>query len=293
MKEAGVEILRVQYNMDWIEQYDDNWQFDLFDRLTKRINSHGIAVNAVLMGTPEWANPDPYAPISGRVPLDMDEYAECVSRIVERYDCDGVQDAPDSPRIDVISIWNEPNIPPFWYPEPSPSMYSEMLVKSYLAAKHANPNIVVLGASVVDDDVWAGPDFIQQMYHNGAKHHFDIIGTHPYTHPFREGFGTLISRLEATRSVLDTNGDFAIPIWTDEIGWPTGDFRGSYASDEDISDWIRLVYSAQVFDYCPTVFWYTLRGGIGVVDEEWGLVRSDYSPKPQYFAYQEMALGSQ
>ena len=68
-------------------------------------------------------------------------FLEFLGKAVERYDGDGVDDAPGSPKIDVIMIGNEVDGPGFW--KDTPENYALFLKKSYQTVKKSSPNMKV------------------------------------------------------------------------------------------------------------------------------------------------------
>lgn len=85
-------------------------------------------------------------PGPGHLPKDLDWYLAFLQKAVERYDGDGVDDAPGSPVIDVIQIGNEVDGPAFW--QDTPENYALLLKRSYQAAKRVAPSIRVAIAGV-------------------------------------------------------------------------------------------------------------------------------------------------
>ncbi|MDD4050225.1 MAG: glycosyl hydrolase 53 family protein [Candidatus ainarchaeum sp.] len=69
-----------------------------------------------------------------------------MKKAAERYDGDGIEDAPGSPKIDVIQIGNEVDGGPFW--DDTPPHYALLLKKSYQAIKQVAPDMKVAIAGV-------------------------------------------------------------------------------------------------------------------------------------------------
>jgi len=76
-----------------------------------------------------------------KLPRSIEWYLEFLKKAAERYDGDGVDDAPGSPKIDVIQIGNEIDSKHFW--NDTPENYALLLKKSYQAIKEVAPNIKV------------------------------------------------------------------------------------------------------------------------------------------------------
>jgi hypothetical protein len=134
------------------------------DSVLALLAERGIRPIVVAYEHPEWAAGTPCGRVD-RVPLAR--YAEFVTALVERYDGDGVEDAPGSPRVEYWEILNEPDFdrsalaahPEFGDPAygyggclgSDPLGYAELLRAAYLAAKAADPRAkVVFGAVAYD-----------------------------------------------------------------------------------------------------------------------------------------------
>lgn len=88
----------------------------------------------------------------GRTPPNMKAYLDFLRKAVERYDGDGVDDAPGSPVVEIWQIENEPDI--FW--KDSPQDYARLLMGSYKAVKDANPAAKVAIGGVGTPDGFDG-----------------------------------------------------------------------------------------------------------------------------------------
>jgi hypothetical protein len=118
------------------------------------------------------------------------------------------------------------------------------------------------------------------MYRNGAKGHFDALGSHPYGGPnaphlsSAEAVGPIYFRyVEKQRQVMLEQGD-AAPIWATEFGWVVetdchlGEHEWMQVSEAQQADYLvgAYAYAAQnwpwmgpmfLFDLdFATVYWY-------------------------------------
>ncbi len=89
--------------------------------------------------------------------------------------------------IDAIEVWNEPNIDREWASGAiSGANYTELLKKSYIAIKAANPNVMVISGAPSPTGYFGGcspagcddKPFIEQMYAAGAANYMDCLGVH-------------------------------------------------------------------------------------------------------------------
>ncbi len=163
-------------------------------------------------------------------PEHFDEYARFVADLA-------------SMGADAIEIWNEMNLPREWQEgEISPVTYTEMLRKSYVAIKAANPNTMVVSGALAPTGFFgsrSGPNgyddlpYTQEMVAAGALNYMDCMGIH-----YNEG---IISPTQATgdprgghytryyRGMIDTYWNAMSgqrPLCMTELGYLTGEGFG-------------------------------------------------------------------
>jgi hypothetical protein len=228
------------------------WDWAIFDRRLLAAAEGGYGIIAMLLTTPAWARVgdcaariERYAAAGVRSldywcpPANPQDYADYVRAVVERYDGDGADDAPGSPRVAAWQIWNEPN---HWETWPgTPAEYAAILQAGYAAAKAADPRaIVATGGLYILDGGWAdeaghqdGLRFLDAALaaRPAAWGSFDALAVHPYmpdTAPDQPGlYGavTLWGRLATARAWLDQRtarlGGAPRPLWVSELGWST------------------------------------------------------------------------
>ncbi len=289
----------------------------IYDATLLRNTQNGLNTLGMLITTPDWARDPSCAGNYFCPPSDMLQWSEWVTWMTERYDGDGVADAPGSPRIAAWQIWNEPN-----YPEQLPlpdanarkMRYGQMLVAAYQAIKAADPTaIVVLGGVYVFDGT--NPDgfwFLSPV--DGvfglvpqARNAFDVLGIHPYMptiapdSPSVVALVSLEGRLRTTRAWLDSAGRADAGIWITEIGWCTVNTSAcpGVSEAQQAQYVIRAMVIAQQLGVQHTS-WFQLENAFDGMpgDHPWGgaaLLNNynpstdSYAPKPGYLAYQTLA----
>ena len=285
-------------------------------------NKRNLKVLAIADYTPQWAaDPGCFATYKHwcgpRIEFAAD-YGAYVGALVERYDGDGIDDAPGSPIVDAWEIWNEPNLANFWRPQPQPTVYTAYLKAAYKAAKQADPNSTIvtggLCCHMLGDN--APIPYLKALYAAGAKGHFDAVGMHPYTYPAmpsrvdRNNVWQQMSvafpqqgQPDSIRSIMIANGDGDKKIWQTEMGAPTGgDTNGDGVSRCDNGDGVttgnedrcvtkeqqkQMLTEAfslwQTYDWAGPFFWYSFNdASSGHLESEhnYGVLHSDQSPKP-------------
>jgi hypothetical protein len=321
-RDAGVQWTREELPWDLIEP--DNGRFiTVYDTPLRQTREAGFQIIGMLLTTPRWARDGACANDFWCPPADVNEYAQFASWMVERYDGDGVADAPGSPRIAAWQIWNEPNDTALWPdiggdPNARKRRYGELLVAAYNAIKAADPTATVLiGGTYIYDGSCAGGicdgfNFLnaaggvfQQV--PAARQAFDVFAVHPFiptARPDDPNIPRLITvegRLRAARNWLNDPaiGRPNAPIWVTEIGWCTapGACPGGVAvgEEEQANYLVRSIVIAQQTGV-QHVSWFQLEDAFNNPNREWGnaaILRAwdgaGYPAKPAYNAYRTLA----
>ena len=290
------------------------------DDMVTAFRGTGMKVLGVLSATPAWAT-DPACEQSYGAkcaPTNPSDFAAYAAAVAERYDGDGIADAPGSPRVHAWEIWNEPNIAAFWRPAPDPAAYARLLTAAASAIRAVDPEATIVSAGLSPAGGTHAPvEFLRAMYTNGAGASFDALGFHPYSYPalpeklaawnaWQQMFNT--SLLPATlRSLMVANGDGAKQIWATEYGAPTGgDTNNDGLSLCAVGDTLGLnedrclgesrqaamvteAYDLwQSYAWAGPLFWYSyqdLNTGTLSIENNFGLLRSDGTRKPAHAAY--------
>lgn len=291
IRDAGVKFVRWDFPWSDLEPYAGVPDWAVHDAAVGIAREYDLETLGVLTYSPPWATghewSDPYRTWTYLPPDHLNDWGAFVYRAVDHYKSDVHQWA----------IWNEPNLSTFFAPA-DPAIYAALLREAYLAAKYADPQTFIVGGELaVPDDAanfvdrsgqpakaLAAADFLTGMYANGAAGFYDALSFHPYTDPAL-GTAALLGKVRSLRDIMRRSGDTDTPLWITEYGWAT---TTPGLSEEAQARWLSeslsaLADSGQV----SAVFWYNLRDK-GRSPASWednlGLVRFDWSPKPAYNA---------
>jgi hypothetical protein len=197
--EAGVEWVRLVAS----------WASSNIDDMVWNAIRAGLQPVIVLGWSPQWAvenmpmydhdgNSDTPEIHSNCGPLDREDlhaFGNAVRALVERYDADGVDDAPGSPVVKYWEFWNEPDqisgadwVGGCWGGDrdndstPDSQEYVDMLSYAYPAVKAANPEAyVLLGALAWEDSQGLfNTNFLDEVLSYGGDQYFDITNIHKY-----------------------------------------------------------------------------------------------------------------
>lgn len=184
--------------------------------------------------------------------------------------------------------------PDFLTRAPLVDVHAHVLTDDYVAAARA--------AGPVGRSSISPATFVKQMYAAGGKDSLDAVSVHPYSYPALPSDARTVSdntfyQLRDVHAVMQRNGDGAKLVWLTEFGAPTATVhvrsgRGSIVIDDQrqaaiIADGLR--YATQL-GYVGRVFIYSIRDektGDPDGEKNFGVVRTDFSPKPSYTTIQQ------
>jgi hypothetical protein len=240
--------------------------------------------------TPGWANGN-----KGKTqpPTNVNDFGDFMSWATGQY-----------PAVKAWQIYNEPNNGDFW--SSTTAQYVNVLKAGYAGVKSVNASDVVVTGGITFNNA-AG--WVAEIYANGAKGHFDAIGTHPYQVKADEppeyaadaNTWWFPNNTPAVRQVMVNNGDSAAKIWITEFGYsshsnatvPAGtDYWWALGvTDAQQADFaVRAIkYVRANWPYVDAFFWYRERSNpLGSLSPDWfdlhtqnyALLRTDLSERP-------------
>ncbi len=235
MVASGVQTIRVVFDWSQAQPYQ-HWRdvplgqrsqfvsvngtptnFTALDGLVGAAAERGITVLPVIENAPSWDG-QLYQGGIVAIPRSPAPYAAFAGVLVRRYGSSGTfwranQQLPKVP-IEMWQVWNEPNIPAFWPPQPYYSRYVALLRAAHAAIKAADPAAKVVLAGLPN---YSWIELARIYKFRGARKLFDVVAVHPYTKT-PEGVITIIGYV---RDEMDLAGDTSKPIIADEISWPS------------------------------------------------------------------------
>nr|HQH12950.1 beta-galactosidase [Candidatus Sumerlaeota bacterium] len=165
MKELGVLWDRSDWWWHIIEPRQGEFDFSTPDNILKYFEERHIQIYPILCYGAAWWK-ERNAPLNDE---EIEQFANYVSKTVERY----------KGSFKYWSIWNEPNILPFWAPEPNVEQYAKLLKKAYKAAKNADPDCVICAPVVAPVGQW-DKKFVGRLLQLGCMDSFDVFDYHYY-----------------------------------------------------------------------------------------------------------------
>lgn len=273
MNELGVGWDRADLWWHIVEPEPGRFDFSRPDRVFDELERHGIQWYPILCyGAAGWK--DRNAP---QTDAEIDAFANYAYRVVSRY----------KDRAKIWSLWNEPNILPFWSPQPDPARYAQMMKAVRAAVRRADPEAQICAPVIAPLGAW-DRKFVERLYQLGIHKDFDIFDYHYYrNHPPET---EVPKELAEIRAVMRRHGDDK-PIWVSESGVnsPIGDKPESY--DRQAAYVVRnqllcLALGVKRFFYFDLQNWHD--NPEGSWDASLGLVEAGGNKKPSFQAYKTL-----
>jgi uncharacterized protein YegL len=278
--DADIQWQREEFIWNAIEPVRGQFYWGPMDSAVSKQSNAGINMLGLIdYGAAWWGEQgEPYydkdvpSPVT---PEMIGEWQNYVREVVQRY----------RGAIHYWEIWNEENIEDFWKPLPSETDYAQLLRAAYETIKQEDPGATVLlgGTSGVD------LDWIDRVVRaSGGVQYFDVVNVHPYIWDKNDPWCSPERR--ALREYIAPSTRYGKPVWLTEIGWST-------PPDGQITESLQARYLMRAYMISMTtpgiekIFWYNFRNSdTGNLDEDnYGLVRRDFSQKETFYAYQAMA----
>lgn len=193
-------------------------------------------------------------------------------------------------RVTHWEIWNEPNIKGFWKPgEPDAAAYTRLVAQTAPLIRAKVPGAVIIGCG------FAGVPhgYFKTCLENGLAKHVDKVSYHPYRPIPEQGYDEDVGKL---RSLLKEYNAAHIGLWQGENGCPSQKGSAGALSQQDWNEtrqakWLlrRIVSDLRLEVELTSYFLIVdLIGYRGKVNLKGILRGEDYTPKPAYFAYQNL-----
>ncbi len=273
MKELGVMWDRSDLWWHLIEPEKGKFDFSITDRIIKYYEENNIQIYPILCYGAKWWK-EHNAPINDQ---DIDDFANYVYQTVKHY----------KDRFTYWSVWNEPNIAPFWVPNPDAEMYAKLLKKAYQAAKKADPDCIICAPVIAPLGSW-DKKFTEKIYQLGSKEYFDVFDYHYYrnTPPEIE----VPNEINEIKALMHYYNDEK-PIWISETGVssPIKEKPESYENQASLIVRNHLLCFAEGVE---KIFYFYLQNWFDDEDRSWdsylGLVEAKGEKKKSFSAYKTL-----
>jgi virginiamycin B lyase len=298
MVDADAQWLRLMIQWSQVEPADTtpaNFKWLTYDTWFKNLYEAGILPVVTIQGNPEWAALHGGGPV---YPEHMDDFLEFVGALVERYDGDGIADAPGSPVVNYWEFYNEQDNGSvllaeygYGYWGHNGAGYADLLRQAWPVVKAANPKARVLNGGIAYErfeETGEGPyvlQFLDDFLAAGGGDYIDIFNFHYYpdfaNRWTRFGQG-VIGKAAYLRNKLAEYG-VTKPVVCTELGTHSDASRGG--SDELQSRYVVQGFVRSMAADLDITIWFMLRDYVEGFPFFFGLLDVAYAPKPAYDAF--------
>jgi len=274
------------------------YDWSSFDIKVSNAHMAGMNVFVLVLGNPSWA-----AQYAGGPVYNIQNLVDFVTAMAERYDGDGLQDAPGSPLVNDWSFYAEPDngdlghaLAGKGYWGNNGEGYADMLYTISPAIHSANSGArVMIGGLAYDWFTEDNGPFVRSFLnttlqrlnntYGGAAQYLDAVAFHYY--PISARWPTIRDKALEIQSIMSQNGVGNLPLLVPEMGYWSDPAAGSSETLQAgrlIESYVRGLSVG-----IEHMSWFTVFDG-GSLTEAYGLFRgTDLSnPKLAYTAYQTM-----
>lgn len=272
MKELGVAWDRTDLWWHVVEPEPGKFDFSRPDLAIATFEKAGVQWYPILCYGAAW--------FKGRTGPQTDEeraaFARFAERTVARY----------RGRVPYWSVWNEPNIPPFWTPTPDADGYARLLRVTAAAIRRADPKAKVCAPAIAPTGPW-DQAFAERIFRLGALKDLDVFDYHYYRNgPPEDEVPAEIAEIRATMRRYGKEK----PIWISETGVSTW-FDGVEMAERQAALIVRNQLLCLAHGV-SRVFYFDLQNWFDDRPETWdthlGLVKASGERKPSFHAYRTM-----
>jgi polysaccharide biosynthesis protein PslG len=286
---ASLDAHSVRVEIPWSALEPRRGQIDpgalaFADHLMNRASAAGIKVVALAMSTPCWASSAPPPVLracrpgqTGRAqawpPSDPRAYGSFVAFLAARYGAE----------LAAIEVWNEPDQAneKYFAGAHKAQRYAALLRAAYPAIKRADPQMPVLGGSLVGSN----GAFLRALYAAGIKGYYDGLSVHFYT--------LVLGSLRYLHEVQIANGDNK-PLWLNEFGWSSCWPRQRIQQEQGcVTEQVQATNLSNVYralahtPWVAAVVMYELQGTRG---EDFGVLTETGAHKPAFAALRSVFM---
>jgi len=276
--EAGIHWIRIDIDWRSCEPRKGEFRFADVDRVVDFAKNHGLSLLAVLAYTPDWANGGK----GPNYPADhSSDWSRFVSVTVQRY----------RQKIKYWSIWNEPNVPDFFFPGKD-VFVSQVWKPAAAAIRKQDPGAFIVGPDLAHWTTTNQEWFLWLKYILvSVGEEIDIVSHHLYDSRGGQYVFELLESGEplipAVKDLLSDLGFAEHPFWLTETGWNTLTF----SEDMQAGNYLETLQLRRSRDYPDKVFFYELRDDKNPEVSSWGILRNDGTRKPAFHVYKNFING--
>ncbi len=263
LAQGGFRFVRMDLFWVAVEFARGRYDFSAYDQLLAALEPRGIRAILILdYSHPFYEQGQHVLTEEGR-----EAFARFAEAAAARYRGRGV----------IWEIWNEPNIEPFWSPQPSVEAYLALAEVTARAIRRADPEATIVAPAVSGVDL----GFLEACFAGGLLEVIDGVTVHPYRSEPPE---TAAADYLAVRALVARYAPqhSRYPVLSGEWGYTATDVGSETQGKYLARQWLTNLASG-----VPLSIWYDWRNdGTDPAEREhnFGTVTRDLQPKPAYLA---------
>lgn len=261
------------------------YDWSIYDAKFANAVAAGLRPIALVGWNPSWAAIYPGGPVT-----DTDDLKAFLGTLVERYDGDGVADAPGSVHVQHWMLYPEPDNGSEEYAQQGKGYwghngagFAQMLAEVQPVMKAADPDAKIMIGGLAYDwfEDQGGPfvrSFLPDVLEAGGGEYLDMVAIHYY--PIL--WGTISAKMQDVKSILNSYGYGDLSMICPEMGYWSDPAAGS-SEEEQARRLVKMFVRGMSVDLNIMTWYAVFDYGDGT--EAHGLLNPDHTPKPAYTAY--------
>ncbi len=277
---AGGKFIRQDIYWRIIEPTPGQYNFAWYDWLGNLCASHGMHRTLTLC----YGNSN-YGDVSGPPPYDPSNPEPWNTWVTHFTNFAGAVASHYAGQDNIYEIWNEPAYTSI----PDAGQYVALVKSAATAMKAADPTCKILAPSLNDLGDYTIDTRLQSYIDVGLLNYVDAISVHSYTtsnpETMVEGFAAVRSKIGSTMPIVVTEGGYSTGIGN--VSVPNAQVQADYLVR------MFLVNASQGVRFTTAFEWKDADPDPNNHDpndyeSNFGIVKSDGTPKPAYYAMQEL-----
>jgi hypothetical protein len=306
-QEAGASLNRWQLSWYEVEATKGQFHYDVFRSRIDMDVASGLTVNAILMGTPDWAatKGTTLAPLVRaevkEAPWTIKALGQASTSASPPHNLYLPWDHPDNywgrfvyrtvsefkDAIKIWELWNEADLSYFW--TGSEAEYYQLIKVGYQAAKAADPDSIVLFGGLA---LFENSNFFQNVLELARQdptaaendHYFDVMPVHLYSRSSQT-----YDNIAWVRWRMGVKGitkpiwinETGAPVWNDGVG-PGHHYEWSVTREEQAAYLVQAYANALAANVDKFLFFRLHDSNMW---EAYGTVKNDLSRRPSFDAF--------
>lgn len=278
---VGFRFVRIDLLWSLVEQQKGHYDFSSYQRIMSTLVAHTIRPIFILDYNNSLYDNTSSPPLT-EVGLHTDEARQAFGRFaaaaVTTFKDYGV----------LWEIWNEPDNPRFWYPQPNPDSYMALTQITINAMRSADASATIVAPALVGleptyQDAWK---FLERCFQLGLLDVVDALSVHSYRLGPPETASADYHHLRTLITRYATQQKVNIPIVCSEWGYSL-----TWVSQEQQAAYFVRLFLINLANNLPLSIWYDWRddgSDAKQIEDNFGIVTWNNQPKIAYFAAQTL-----